>query len=112
MYKARLVIKYAEIKKGFRGEILNHAAFLHKRRITRTPQKLTAHESLRGSTRITSRMKIFGCAAYAQRYIATKTSDLHDRVALWSYLGAVKRQYRIYFFHKRKVIITKHATFN
>lgn len=91
---------------------MNHAVFLHKQTMTRTLQKLTAHEALLGSTPNTSWMKIYGCAAYAQRYIATKRYDIHDRVELGTYLGAVKPQYRIDFSYKRKVIMRKHATFN
>lgn len=99
----RLPWRYSE-------KALTHFAYLHTYTTLRAIKKMASHQSLLVIAPGSSKLRIFGCAAYVHVDKAARKSKLEDLTQLGAYLGTLNELYRRHALQDDRVVHSKHVT--
>lgn len=109
MEKARSLIFGSTLNKNMWGEAVYMAAYLHNRSPSKTIET-TPFEELEREKPDLSRIRIFGCEAYAG--IQKPLKKLEERSKKHFFVGFAPTGYRLWDPIKRKIIIARDVHFN
>lgn len=110
--KARTFLMESGLNRSYWAEAVIHAADLYNRTGIEGQGMKTPYDVLLERQPNNTRLRVFGCAGYAHRNNAVRSSTFDNHVGLGIYLGAGDGLFRIFLLRSKRVVKKMHATFD
>ena len=109
----RTMLADSKLPHKFWAEALSTYAYLRNRSPTKLLSGITPHEAWYGTKPDISRIRIFGCSAYAHvPKVERRKLDLKARKCIMLGYGTTQKGYRLYDLERMKVIHNRDVVFN